>query len=91
MTNWQSMDTYPDKGRRDESGKWVDEEGPQVELLMEDDSIVTARWYGAKTTGGGEAWAWWVDGDQRGIGLYEPKAWRPLTYAVHLKRRTPGE
>lgn len=81
MTDWQPMGNYPDKGRRDESGKWIDEEGPQVQLLMEDGRVVTARWYGAKTTGGGEAWAWWEDGNQRGIGLYEPKAWR----------RTPGE
>jgi hypothetical protein len=86
-SGWLRMDAYPDKGQRDASGKWVDEEGPQVQLLMEDGSEVTARWYGAKTTGGGEAWAWWVDGNPRGIGLYEPIAWRPLTYPVQLRRR----
>lgn len=77
MENWQAMNTYPDKGRLDESEEWTDEAGPLVELMMPDGRVVKAQWYGAKTTGGGEVWAWWEDGGTKPIGYYQPKAWRP--------------
>lgn len=77
MSKWQEIEAYPDKGRRDEKGKWIDEAGAPVDLLMADGQIIKAQWRGERTRGGGEAWAWWPDDENTlvGIGLYQPKAW----------------
>lgn len=87
MTHWRPMEEYPDKGHRDESGKWTDVPGPLVELQFANGDVVEAKWYGAKTRGGGEAWAFWQEGSTVPIGFYEPQAWRQVSIIPFQLRR----
>lgn len=80
MSEWLSMDDYPIKDGRDESGKWFPgPPGPVVDLLMRNNRVVRAQWRGEPTRGGGTAYAFWRDGNPSGIGHYDPKGWRHVS------------